>query len=62
MKPVCPNCKHSFQVNSLLRCDVHGRYVSPSVAENCKHFEREPGADAEESRWCVTTATEGRGD
>lgn len=64
MKPSCPDCQHSYDgADGALRCRITGREARMA----CTSFVREAGADAEESPWfkdgwCVTTATEGRGD
>lgn len=54
MIPSCPDCRNSYQGNDLLlRCRVHsnGLKCSPAAADDCRKFEREPGADAEDSHW-----------
>lgn len=41
----CADCRHSYDgADSILRCRLTGR----PAEVGCVHFDREPGADAEE--------------
>ena len=50
----CANCRHSYDgADSILRCRPIQSYYDNECTERraaaCRRFEREPGADAEES-------------
>ncbi len=51
---ICPDCLHSMDgADNRLRCRKDGLKCSPALSEDCKHFEREAGADAKErDDWC----------
>jgi len=54
--PHCPSCRHSYDgADAILRCRIHsnGLKCSPAAAEDCRTFEREPGADDSRLVWLV---------
>ena len=57
----CADCVHAYDsADHKLRCRIHprGLVCSQALADDCKRFDREPGADSAESPahrvWCDT--------
>lgn len=50
----CGDCVHAMDgADNVLRCRIHSSAMkcSPAAYQDCKRFEREPGADSAESPW-----------
>lgn len=48
----CGDCIHAMDgADNVLRCRIHSNALkcSPAAYQDCKRFEREPGADSVES-------------
>lgn len=61
----CPSCRQSYAgADGELRCRINGLKCSQALSDECKRYEREPGADDVEAPWYTGAwcLDQGRGD